>query len=237
MTAKARAVSAAIAAALGIVVLIGLGTWQVQRLHWKEGLIASIEIELAKEPAIFDELTPEARTDFTKVMLIGVLDSRQNRFLMATYEGGAGWQVVTPLLLSGNRVILIDRGTIPESKLNEFRNEAARELTLVKGILRLRRDEPNWFTPENDPIGNRWYWWDVAAILNSLELPSSTVSVPIVVQRLPDPGDQSLPKPQPPSANLANNHLGYAITWFGFAVILAVIATLFIRQQTKKSGA
>jgi cytochrome oxidase assembly protein ShyY1 len=59
----------------------------------------------------------------------------------------------------------------------------------------------------------------------------------VVVQLLPDPSGLPLPKPQPPSANLANNHLGYALTWFGFAIILAVIATLFIRQQMNKPSA
>lgn len=237
MTAKPRIVPAAIAAVIAITILCALGMWQVQRLHWKEGLLADIAGKLA-QPAIPFTSVPSGNTaEFTKVTAAGTYIPSRNRFVIAISEGGAGWQVVTPLVMDNNYVLLVDRGSIPDRELPAYRSENFTGPVEITGILRLRRDKPGAFTPVNDVAGNHWYWWDVPAMLASIELPQGVNPVAAVVQLLPDPSGPPLPKPQPPSANLANNHLGYALTWFGFAIILAVIAILFIRQQMNKSGA
>ncbi len=237
MTPRATMLSAAIAAVLGIVVLCGLGAWQLQRLQWKEALLADIAGKLARPAIPFTSVPPGNAADFTKVTAAGTYLPGESRFVMATSEGGAGWQVVTPLVMDNNHVLLVDRGTIPDKDLPVFRSENPAGPVEITGILRLRRDGPGAFTPANDVSGNRWYWWDVPAMLASIELPQGANPVAVVIQLLPDPSGPPLPKPRPPSANLANNHLGYALTWFGFAAILAVIAMLFIRQQMNKSGA
>ena len=107
----------------------------------------------------------------------------------------------------------------------------------ITGILRRARDPKGLFTPDNDPASNRWYWWDVPAMSASIKLPEGATALAVVIQQLPDAANENLPRPQPPDAKLNNNHLQYAVTWFAFAAILAVIATLFIRQQMKKSAA
>ena len=237
MTPRVSMVSAAIAAIIAIAVLCALATWQVHRLRWKEGLLAEIADKLARPAIPFTSVPAGNTAEFTKVTATGTFVSGGNRFVIATFEGGAGWQVVTPLVMGNNYVLLVDRGTIPDKELPAYRSENIAGPVEITGILRLRRDKPGAFTPANDVAANHWYWWDVPAMLASIELPQGASPVAVVVQLLPDLSGPPLPKPQPPSANLANNHLGYALTWFGFAIILAIIALLFIRQQMNKSVA
>lgn len=237
MTAKPRTIPAAIAALIGITILCALGTWQLQRLHWKEGLLADIAAKLGRDAIPFTSVPQGDTAEFTKVTATGTFVPGGSRFVIATFEGGGGWQVVTPLQMDNNYVLLVDRGTIPDEALPAFQSETFAGPAAITGILRLRRDKPGAFTPVNDVAGNHWYWWDVPAMLASVTLPEGAKPVRVIIQLLPDTASPPLPRPQPPSVNLPNNHLGYAMTWFGFAIALAVIATLFIRQQMKKSAA
>lgn len=234
-----RIFSALLAAAAGFAVLCALGIWQLERLAWKQELIAAIDGKLAREAVPLEtvELAPGA--EFTKVTAIGTYVPQSNRFLITALAGGGGWQVVTPMLLPGNRVILVDRGVIPATEQAAFAAEAVPgEPQTVTGILRLTRDRPGLFTPKNSPATNTWYWWDVPAMLASVKLPEGSKSIEAVLQLIPAPGAQSgLPQPQPPAAKLTNNHLQYALTWFAFAVILAIVTALFVRGQMKKTGA
>lgn len=237
MTPRTRAVSAGIAALAGIVVLCWLGAWQLQRLQWKQGLLADIAAKLERDAIPFASVPQGDTAEFTKVSISGSFLPASNRFVITVFDGGGGWQVVTPLLLPTNLLVLVDRGAIPDGARSTFEAEAFTGPATLTGILRLRRDGPGMFTPDNDAAGNRWYWWDVKAMLASVKAPADAKPVPVVIQLLPGVDSGALPRAQAPAANLANNHLGYAITWFGFAAILAVIGLLFIRQQMKKPGA
>jgi surfeit locus 1 family protein len=237
MTPNRRAASATIATVIGVVILCALGYWQLQRLQWKQGLLADIAAKLERDAIAFTSVPQGNTAEFTKVTVSGNYLPASNRFMIAVFEGGGGWRVATPLLLANNSLLLVDRGTIPDAARPTFETESFAGPVTLTGILRLERDGPGQFTPDNDAAGNRWYWWDVPAMLASVNAPPEARIVPVVIQLLPAAGNGQLPRAQQPSANLTNNHLGYAITWFGFAVILAVIGLLFVRQQMKKPGA
>jgi len=234
-----RIFSALLAAGAGVVVLCVLGIWQLERLAWKQELIAAIDGKLAREAVPLETVELGSGADFTKATATGTYLPRNNRFLITAFAGGGGWQVVTPMLLPGSRVILVDRGVIPAADQAAFAAEILPGVPqTVTGILRLTRDRPGLFTPNNSPATNTWYWWDVPAMLASLQLPQGSKPIEAVLQLIPAPGAQpGLPLPQPPAAKLTNNHLQYALTWFAFAATLAIVTALFIRGQMKKTGA
>ena len=107
-------------------VLIGLGVWQLQRLHWKEGLIAEIETRTKGEPISLDQAIAIAREgrdpSYYRVKVEGRFDHAKELYLYAVSEGRAGWHVITPLKTEDGEVVLIDRGFVPD----ELRNPASR---------------------------------------------------------------------------------------------------------------
>ncbi len=228
---------ACVMAAIGAVILCGLGAWQLQRLQWKQGLIHTLADRLAQAPRPLDQLTLDGAADFTKVEVSGLYLPGNNRFVAVTVEEQPAYQVVSPLALGDGRVILVDRGAIPVSALADFESAVPEGPASLTGILRMTRDPAGYFTPDKDPGKPVWYWWNLPALIASLQLEPDARVLPGVIQLLPKAGDQSFPRPQPPSAKLVNNHLQYAVTWFAFAAVLLVITALFVRQQLKKSAA
>ena len=106
--------------------LIGLGVWQLQRLHWKEGLIAEIETRTKGEPIGLDQAIAIAREgrdpSYYRVNVEGRFDHAKELYLYAVSEGRAGWHVITPLTTGDGEVVLIDRGFVPD----ELKNPASR---------------------------------------------------------------------------------------------------------------
>ena len=228
-----------LASVLGFAVLCTLGVWQLQRLAWKESLIAEIASRAAA-PAITlaaalaaDDAADDI--DFVRVTAGGAYVSAETKFIIGTFDAGPGWQVVTPLRNLDGIVVLVDRGVVPDAmRATVPTPDGPVELL---GILRRHGEERGSFTPDNDDARNIWYWWDVPAMLAMSDIPADLKVAPFVVQLLPQAGDASFPRPQPPDANLRNNHLQYAITWFALALVLAAVATLYVRGQMKKTGA
>jgi surfeit locus 1 family protein len=121
---------------------------------------------------------------------------------------------------------------VPGQRLAEAdRPEGAVE---IEGVIRAYGRGKGYFDPENDPGANLWYWWDVPAMLASSGLPESLKPFPYVVQLLPSGATGAFPRPQEPQANLANNHLGYAITWFGLAATLIAVAGFYVFELRRR---
>ena len=91
----------------------------------------------------------------------------------------------------------------------------------------------HWATPANDPAANRWYWYDRAALADAFG--AEPLPVVLVESRGVLPPGPAVPVPQPMAVNLPNNHLGYAITWYGLAVALVVIYALYGRKRAKET--
>jgi surfeit locus 1 family protein len=176
--------------------------------------------------------------EFLKVRATGQFLHDQEKLLIAVYDGNPGWEVVTPLVTTDGTLLLIDRGLIPDG----LRDRAKRAdgnpegVVEVTGVIRKHNGGPGLFSPDNDPHANMWFWWDIPAMLAATKTTIPLGVEPYVVQLLPAEGS-GFPKPQAIDAGLRNNHLQYAITWFSLALALAVIAFLYVRGQTKKSGA
>ncbi|MFT3989384.1 SURF1 family protein [Aestuariivirga sp.] len=226
-----------LASGLGIAILVGLGVWQIQRLAWKEALIAGIERRAADAPTTMaDALARQAKgenIEFLKVSVSGRFEHAREKHVISVYESSPGWEIVTPLRLADGGMVLVDRGVVP-ANLKDTASRAATDPqgdVTVTGIVKSHAYGRGMFDPDNDPKGDMWFWWDVPAMI--ADSPPASSSAPFILQLLPTAGDQIFPQPQPPDTGLVNNHLQYAITWFSLAIVLAVIAGLYLRGQMK----
>jgi surfeit locus 1 family protein len=217
-----------------LLLLIALGCWQIERLFWKEGLIAHRQAALAAAPVAVPQDRDEARgMEFRHVTDEGVFLHDEEIFLGATSEGGVpGYQVLTPLREPGGRVVFVNRGFIP-SELKDPAKRAAGGITgtvRVQGLLRLPPEgRPIWFLPDNRPDLNYWFWVDLPAMSAADKL-DRVAPFYIDADATPNPG--GWPKGGVTRLALPNNHLQYAITWFSLAVALIVIYVLYHRRNT-----
>jgi surfeit locus 1 family protein len=215
------AVIPAVATALGIVILIGLGVWQVQRLHWKEGLLARIAALQSAPPQPLDVvLSRSARDpdiDYVRVKAICPdIETTPYLRLYSVKDGYAGWRIIAACPLTGGPygAILVDRGFL-DQRLKLTPGEAIK--APVVGILR-RGDTRNFVTPKDDPGQNLWYGRDIAAMAQALGVSRPAPTYLMLEQPAPPPGG---PVVAPLPTDIPNNHLQYAITWFGLALALA----------------
>jgi surfeit locus 1 family protein len=212
-----------------LLICLALGAWQVERLFWKQDLIAQRQAAVAAAPAAVPNNLAEARDmEFRHVSDEGVFLNDKEIFLGATSEGGAqGYQILTPLLEAGGRSVFVDRGYIP-AQLKDPAKRAAGQIpgtVRVEGLLRLPpAGRPNWFLPDNRPDLNYWFWVDLPAMSAADKL-DRVAPFYIDADATPNPG--GWPKGGVTRLTLPNNHLQYAITWFSLAVALIVIYVVF----------
>lgn len=202
--------------ALGL--LLALGTWQVQRLHWKNALLARIAAAEAAPAA----LLAEPPVPFARVRVTGRFDHAREALLGLEVRGPVlGARLLTPLLRDGAAPVLVDRGWIPVERGTPARPEG--EVT-VEGFVH-PGDRPGLFSARDDPAGRRFYTLDPPAIGAAIGLPVAPYAiVALGPPGSPDPA-RALPRP-------TNNHLGYAITWYGLALALAgVVAAALLRRK------
>lgn len=225
-----------LATLIGTAILVTLGVWQVQRLHWKEALLAQLAANAAAAPldlAAAASLASQGRdAEFVRVRFTGTYRHDGWKKMISTYQGGQGWTILTPAVSADGWAVIVDRGRIPGQRLENF-DKPEGEMT-IEGVIRTYPRGQAMFDPENDPKANLWYWWDVPAMLAASGLPQDLKPFPYVVQLLPAATPAEFPRPDEPKANLANNHLGYAITWFGLALTLLAVAGIYIHDLRKR---
>jgi len=215
-----------------LLILLGLGTWQMQRLDWKNDLIASFEARSSAPPMDLpaaDAIT--ADMEFRRLQLLGTFDhSRETLLIGRTYEGNAGFHVVTPFTLIDGRVVLVNRGWVSES----YAAPDARPFSLVEGevavdaILRFP-GRKGYFVPENDPEGGFWFTLVPRQIFDHLGLTEQTVTA-VYADALRTSDVVTLPIAARTTLNLRNSHLSYALTWYGIALALIGVYLAFHHQ-------
>ena len=215
------AVTPALATVLGMAILIGLGVWQVQRLHWKEGLLARIAALQSAPPEPLEVVLRRAADgldiDYVRVrQACPDIETAPYLRLYSVKDGYAGYRIIAACRLAGGAygAILVDRGFIAQG-LTPTRGQALS--APIVGILR-RGDARNFVTPQNDPAQNLWYGRDIAAMAQALGVAKPAPTYLMLEQPAPPAGG---PVIAPLPSDIPNNHLQYAITWFGLAVALA----------------
>jgi len=218
---------------IGLVLLLGLGTWQVQRLHWKEGLIAERAAAVSGAPAALPRTLDEARAlEFHRVRAAGrFLHEHELHLHATTAVGEAGFHVVTPFALARGGTVLVDRGFVPQRLLDPATRAASNPAGEVEvtGLLRLAPDgRPSWFSPDNRSDRNEWFYIDTAAMAQAARLPD----VPqfyVDADATPNPG--GFPLGAQTRLDLPNDHLQYAVTWYALAGALVIVYILLLRRR------
>ena len=205
----------------GCAVLVSLGLWQVQRLAWKEGILAEIEARIHSEPAALPLAVTEADR-YLPVALEGKIGADALRVLVSQKQVGAGYLVVSAFEMADGRRVLLDRGFVRlEAAIPEGGAVA------VKGNVHFP-DERVSATPENDEAKNIWFARDVARMAEFL----GTEPVLVVAREVSPPEAGIAPLPVD-TAHIPNDHLGYAVQWFGLAVVWAAMTGYFLWRNRR----
>jgi surfeit locus 1 family protein len=223
-----------------LVAFLSLGTWQIQRKVWKEALIDSLERRLTAAPT---ELPPRQRwaeldradDEFRRVKLSATFVPASEAFIytsgsaMRSDVSGPGYWIFSPARLASGGLVVVNRGFVPEGRRDPATRRAGETTGPIDMIGVLRWPEPRGlFTPADQPQSNLWFvrdpvaiaaakgWGDVAPFFVELESPQPA---------------GGLPRAGPLSANLRNEHLQYALTWYGLALVVAVMFGFWLRSQ------
>jgi len=241
MTERRFPVGLTIAVGIAFLILIGLGTWQVQRLVWKRDLlaqVAALQSAPARDPGpVLTRMRAGEAVDFTRVRIdcpgLGAAPYLQ---LYSVREGQAGVRLVSACVLADAPYgsILVDRGFVADTiSARPPVNAADRAPLTVVGVLRV--PEPaNFVSPPNDAAGNRWYVRDVAEMAKALKAANPAPLV-LMAETSSNPEWKGL-DPAPLPAEISNRHLEYAGTWYGLAAALAGVYAAILARIFRRSG-
>lgn len=229
------------ALSLGLCVLfLALGGWQVARLGWKTDLIARVEARI-HAPAV-PAPGPDAWTGITAQKDAYRVVSARGRFLndhetkvQAVTALGPGFWILTPLVADAGPTILINRGFVPsatDARPGPGWTRPDGPVT-VTGLLRLTEPKGG-FLRANDPVADRWRSRDVAAIARARGLDGDVA--PYFIDAAASPGQSDWPRGGLTVVRFNNNHLVYALTWFGLALLSAFGAWKFAGLPGPGSG-
>nr|WP_210271685.1 SURF1 family protein [Rhizobium leguminosarum] len=217
---------------IALAILISLGTWQVERLHWKEGLIADIAARQAASPVPLAHIEAMAATggdiEYRKVTTTGRYINNKERHFFATWRGQTGFYIYTPLELADGRILFVNRGFVPyDNKEPETRMQG--QLTGEQTVTGLAREKlpgkPSWVVPDNDVAKNIFYWKDLDVMAESVGLEKASV-IPFFVDADSTSNPAGLPIGGVTQVDLPNDHLQYAFTWYGLAAVLVVVVAI-----------
>ncbi len=210
---------------LGTAVLLGLSAWQVQRLGWKEGLIARLEARLADEPAPLPPEPQPERDAFLRVTVAGRLAGAPAYVLTTERPFGPGYRVIVPVEAEGRRV-LVDLGYVREAERGSALPPKGAALTATGALF---WPEADAFTPEPDPAESLFFSREVGALAEAL----GTEPL-LVVAEAHSLGE--LPRAKALGVDLPNNHRNYAITWALLALTWATMSVLWLRRERRAAA-
>ena len=209
---------------VGAAILAGLCIWQVQRLAWKEGVLAEINSRIGAAAIPVPAEADEARDKFAPVTFQGNLTGQEIRILASIKQVGAVYRVISVLDTDQGR-ILLDRGHIPVQGGGDTAITGP-----VSGSGNLHwPDEIDSFTPEPDLAANLWFARDLPAMAAHLK----TEPILIIARQMTQTDPPVTPLPLS-AEGIPNNHLQYAITWFLLCLVwLGMTAFLLWRIRSR----
>lgn len=210
-------------------ILVALGVWQVQRLAWKEELIAGIEARIHDAPVPLPEVPLVERDQYLPVIVTGRGEAEELRILVSRRDTGAGYRIVTAFVTGDGRRILLDRGFVPDRARAAERAPAE---GWIVGNLLWPNEVDGAFTPPPDLAANVWFARDLPAMAEALQ------TEPLLVVRREGGADSpGAPRPWPvDTAHIPNDHLEYAGTWFSLALFWFVMTGYWLWRIRRRHG-
>lgn len=207
---------------IGAAILIGLGSWQVGRLHWKQDILAAIDAKIMAPPVALPA-TPGEADRYLPVQAEGRLTGEGLRVLASRKLIGAGYREIA-VLETGGRRVLVDLGFVTEGTAFTLPEGPAS----VIGNLHWPA-EVDSFTPAPDLAKGLWFARDVPAMAQALNTEPVLIiaRAPVVPEAEPLPVDASA---------IPNDHLGYAITWFSLAAVWLGMTVLFLWRINRRKA-
>lgn len=209
---------------LGVVALLILGFWQVERLHWKRAGLAVIEARIGGVAVSLPSVVDVVRDRYLPVEVQGVIGPGEIDVLASRKLTGAGYRVIVPFSI-GQRQVLLDRGFIATEDKSIVRPQ--KTLTVVGNLH--WPDEVDRYTPAPDIPANIWFARDVAAMAEVLG------TEPVLIVAKSDTGDGIEPFPVG-TAGIPNDHLQYAITWFSLAAVWFGMTALLLWRIKRRTA-
>lgn len=225
--------------AIAFLILVSLGTWQVERLQWKEALITKMEAMRHAAPISLHALSqmpkPDLEAEYRPLTVRGRFDHAGEQYFYATHDGQVGYHVYTPLIMAEGRVLFVNRGFVPEDRKDAAKRaegQIAGEVDITGLYRRELAEKPSWLVPENEPQKRLYFWKDLAAMAKAANVPEGRLEHFFLdADATPNPG--GWPKGGVTQVELPNNHLSYAVTWYGLAATLLVVSVLAIRRKAR----
>ena len=211
----------------GCAVLLGLGKWQVDRLAWKEDILAGINARLSAPPAPFSRFATEAADEYARVLVSGTPTGEELHVLVSGTEAGTGYRVISKFETDVG-AILVDQGLLA------LDNKDADPLTVsmnITGTL-LWPDDQNSSTPEPDLAANIWFARNVETMSAALD----TLPFMVIATQTSPPDPRLTPLPVN-TASIKNDHFEYAVTWFLLAAVWAIMSLYLIRRTLRPKDA
>jgi surfeit locus 1 family protein len=239
---RPRLVGAIAFGVLGTAVLLALMIWQIQRLAWKEDLIATLEARLSAPPMALPEAPDQAAQEFRRVTLrghfsgaVGAHGFADAAYLTTERPWGPGYRVVQPFETAGGRTILVDRGFVPVAEKNVAARASrpvpapAGDIALT-GALRWPQAGDFFADASAGHADNVWLTRSVDRLAPLFG------AEPVLVVAETSTAAGAWPKPLPVTIDLPNDHLGYALTWGMLAAAWAGMSALLVRRERRRAG-
>ena len=214
-----------------LLILIMLGSRQVQRLSWNTDIISNYNNNFQQAPITVKELFKDRKNNkYRRTVIYGEYDhANEIQIIGKTYEGNAGFHIITPFILENNEIIYINRGWVPK----KYADKKTRKFSLLEdkvrvvGLVRLPQKK-GYFVPENEPENGFWFTIipeELNGHLNIIGEKEFYIDELNVDEKL------KLPMPANGKVQVPNNHLQYAITWYSLALGLLIVYFAWHRQN------
>jgi surfeit locus 1 family protein len=239
---RPRVFGAVLLTVVGTAILLSLMTWQIRRLAWKEDLIATLEARLEAAPMPLPESFDREADEFRRVAVTGRFtgETGAHGFADAAYlttqrPHGPGYRVIQPFETEHGRRLLVDRGYVPVAAKNE--GAAARlptpypaEPLTLTAALRWPQEADFFADEDAGRADNVWLTRNVEALAPLW----GAEPVLLVAETATATGEGRFPLPLRPGVNLPNDHLEYAVTWGGMALVWSVMGGVLVRREWRR---
>lgn len=217
-------------------ILVSLGSWQLQRLEWKQSLIATIDAKIAAAPIGLDDVLAEMdkgkEVEYQPVEVTGEYLGGAPQKLFGTWDGRPGSFSFVPFRTTNDAVIYINRGFIPQGAAADDIAAVPAGVTTVTGLLRMKEvpaPPASWFQPVGKSPDGLWFIRDPQAMASDAKVDDA---LDVYVDAFENV-DQRWPKGGTTRTDFRNKHREYALTWFGLAGALVAVWFVFSLQPRR----